>query len=264
MTEPHDITVRKVKFEFPDDLDQVLPGRDVVRETYMVAFSLTMPYLEPYLIRTFRSVAADITDAGLAADVREFIGQEAQHFQNHRRINEIIKRQLGPAVAAELQAVEDRLDADYRRFNTSKSRRFNLVYAEGFEAMTCAMALTSIAEAEAGSSTIQPGPWGELWAWHLAEEMEHRTVAFDLYEHLEGSYPHRVIGSLRAQWHFQRTIDRLQRILLASQGAPAKRHLPPWMRAGRSRYLATFKPGYDPGRLDPGPIPALILSQYPA
>jgi uncharacterized protein len=241
----------------------VLPGNDVVRETYMVAFSLTMPYLEPYLIRTFRSVADDITDAGLAADVREFIGQEAQHFQNHRRINEIIKRQLGPAVAAELQAVEDRLDADYRRFNTSKSRRFNLVYAEGFEAMTCAMALTSIAEAEAGNNTISPGPWGQLWAWHLAEEMEHRTVAFDLYEHLEGSYPHRVIGSLRAQWHFQRTIDRLQRILLASQGAPAKRHLPPWMRAGRSRYLATFKPGYDPGRLDPGPIPALILSQYP-
>jgi uncharacterized protein len=264
MTEPHDITVRKVKFEFPDDLDEVLPGNDVVRETYMVAFSLTMPYLEPYLIRTFRAVADDITDVGLAADVREFIGQEAQHFQNHRRINEIIKRQLGPAVAAELQAVEDRLDADYRRFNTSKSRRFNLVYAEGFEAMTCAMALTSIAEAEAGSSTIPSGPWGELWAWHLAEEMEHRTVAFDLYEHLEGSYPHRVIGSLRAQWHFQRTIDRLQRILLASQGAPAKRHLPPWLRAGRSRYLATFKPGYDPGRLDPGPIPALILSQYPA
>jgi uncharacterized protein len=143
-----------------------------------------------------------------------------------------------------------------------RSRRFNLVYAEGFEAMTCAMALTSIAEAEAGDSTLSPGPWGQLWAWHLAEEMEHRTVAFDLYEHLEGSYPYRVIGSLRAQAHFQRTILRLQRILLVSQGAPAKRHAPPWLRAGRSRYLATFKPGYDPAALDPGPLPALILSQY--
>ena len=112
-----DITVRKVKFDFPDELDDVLPGVDLVRETYLVAFSLTMPYLEPYLIRSFRSVADDITDPGLAADVKEFIGQEAQHFQNHRRINEIIKGQLGPSVAAELQAVEDRLDADYRRFN---------------------------------------------------------------------------------------------------------------------------------------------------
>jgi hypothetical protein len=264
MTEPHDITVRKVKFEFPEELDNVLPGVDPVRETYLVAFSLTMPYLEPYLIRTFRSVADDITDPGLAADVKEFIGQEAQHFQNHRRINEIIKAQLGPTVAAELQAIEDRLDADYRRFNTSKSRRFNLAYVEGFEAMTGAMALTSIALAEAGQSTISSGPWGELWAWHLAEEMEHRTVAFDLYEHLEGSYPYRVIGSLRAQAHFQRAIDRLQRVLLASQGQPARPHLPSWFRAGRSRYLDTFKRSYDPGLIDPGPIPALILSQYAA
>ena len=160
--------------------------------------------------------------------------------------------------------IEDRLDADYRRFNTSKSRRFNLCYAEGFEAMTCAWGLASIAEAEAGRSTLSPGPWGQLWAWHLAEEMEHRTVAFDLYEHLEGSYPYRVIGSLRAQLHFQRTIHRLQRILLASQGAPAKRHLPPWWTTGRSRYLATFTPGYDPGEIDPGPLPGMILSQYAA
>jgi predicted metal-dependent hydrolase len=264
MTEPHDITIRKVKFEFPDELDDVLPGNDPVRETYLVAFSLTMPYLEPYLIRTFRSVADDITDPGLAADVKEFIGQEAQHFQNHRRINEIIKGQLGPTVAADLQAIEDRLDADYRRFNTSKSRRFNLAYVEGFEAMTGAMALTSIALAEAGKSTISAGAWGRLWGWHLAEEMEHRTVAFDLYEHLEGSYPYRVVGALRAQVHFQRAIDRLQRVLLASQGQPARPHVPSWFRAGRAHYLNTFKRSYDPGLIDPGPIPALILSQYAA
>ena len=264
MTEPHDIMVRKVKFEFPDELDDVLPGNDPVRESYLVAFSLTMPYLEPYLIRTFRSVADDITDPGLAADVQEFIGQEAQHFQNHRRINEIIKGQLGPTVAAELEAIEDRLDADYRRFNTSKSRRFNLVYAEGFEAMTCAMALTSIAAVEAGTSTTPSGPWGQLWGWHLAEELEHRTVAFDLYEHLEGTYPYRVLGSLRSHAHFQRAIDRLQRVLLASQGQPSRPHVPYWFRAGRSRYLNTFKRSYNPGLIDPGPIPALILSRYPA
>src|SRR5690554_2938164 len=102
-----DITVRKVKFPFPDDLDDVLPGDDLVAESYLVAFSLTMPYLEPYLIRTYRAVLDDIRDPQLAADVGAFIGQEAQHFQNHRRINDIIKRQLGEIVAAELQAVED-------------------------------------------------------------------------------------------------------------------------------------------------------------
>ena len=194
-----DITVRKVKFEFPDELDDVLPGDDLVRETYLVAFSLTMPYLEPYLIRTYRAVADEITDPELAADVREFIGQEAQHFQNHRRINEIIKGQLGPDTAAKLQAVEDRLDADYRRFNAEKSRRFNLMYAEGFEAMTCAMAMTMFEEASSGAraGSDRFGAWQQLWAWHAAEEIEHRTVAFGVYEHLEGNWAYRVAGSMQ-------------------------------------------------------------------
>ena len=261
---PHDITVRKVKFEFPDELDDVLPGVDLVRETYLVAFSLTMPYLEPYLIRTYRSVVDDITEPALAADVREFIGQEAQHFQNHRRINEIIKTQLGPVVAAKLQAVEDRLDADYRRFNAEKSRRFNLVYAEGFEAMTCAMAMTMFEEVSSGRREDDGrfGAWQQLWAWHAAEEIEHRTVAFDVYDHLEGSYAYRIAGSLRAQAHFHRAVDEMQRILLASQGAPAKHHVPSWLRSGRPRYLATFEPGYDPADLEVDPLVGMVLAPY--
>ena len=262
--ESHDITIRKVKFEFPDELDDVLPGDDLVRETYLVAFSLTMPYLEPYLIRTYRSVIGDITETGLAADVKEFIGQEAQHFQNHRRVNEMIKRQLGADVAGRLQAVEDRLDADYRRFNTSKSRRFNLVYAEGFEAMTCAMAITMFADAEAGEGSDRFGQWQQLWAWHAAEEIEHRTVAFDVYEHLAGSWAYRVTGSLRAQLHFHRAVDQMQQILLESQGAKRRHHLPTWLRNGRGRYLRTFRPGYDPADLDPGQLPAMVLAPYTA
>lgn len=262
-----DITVRKVKFEFPDELDDVLPGDDPVAESYLVAFSLTMPYLEPYLIRTYRSILDDITDPELAEDVRNFIGQEAQHFQNHRRVNEMIKGQLGPAVAAELQAVEDRLDADYRRFNAERSRRFNLVYAEGFEAMTCAMAMTMFAEAAAGTgmgSDGRFGPWQNLWAWHAAEEIEHRTVAFNVYEHLVGRWPYRVAGSLRAQAHFHRAVDQMQRILLASQGEQRKHHVPPWLRTGRSRYLRTFRRGYDPAALTPDPFVDMILANYPA
>jgi predicted metal-dependent hydrolase len=259
-----DITVRRVKFEFPDELDDVLPGDDIVNETYLAAFSLTMPYLEPYLIRTFRSVADDITDPVLAADVKHFIGQEAQHFQNHRRVNDMIKGQLGPDVAAELQAVEDALDADYRRFNSEKSRRFNLVYVEGFEAMTCAMAISMFESAAAGERSPRPGPWQELWAWHAAEEIEHRTVSFQVYEHLEGDYAYRVVGALRAQAHFHRAVDKMQRILLASQGETARPRVPPWLDRGRSRYLSTFRRDYDPADIDPGPLPELILAGYDA
>jgi predicted metal-dependent hydrolase len=256
------ITVRRVSFEFPDSLDDVVPGVDLMDESYLVAFSLTMPALEPYLIRTMRAVASKVTDTALADDMKAFIGQEAQHFQNHRRVNDIVLRQLGEPAASRIQAILDELDADYRRFTTDRSDRFNLVYAEGFEAMTCAMALSMFDQAAGPGGAGSFGPWRQLWAWHAAEEIEHRTVAFGAYEHLVGSYPGRVSGSLRAQWHFQRSIVRLQRAVLEARGSSAKPFLPPWMHesTSRRRYLTTFRRRYDPGLIEPGPLVEMVLS----
>ena len=237
-----------------------------MRETHLVAFSLTMPYLEPYLIRTFRSVADDITDPGLAADVKEFIGQEAQHFQNHRRINEIIKAQLGPDVAADLQAIEDRLDADYRRFNASKSRRFNLAYAEGFEAMTCAMAFTSIAEAEAGhGARIRPARGANCGCgtsprrWSTARSRSTCTSTSRAATRI--GWP----GRCRRRLHFQRASGGCSACCSRRRAQPGQAHLPPWLRAGRRRLLEHVQArATTPALIDPGPIPAMILSQYAA
>jgi len=260
------ITVRRVTFQFPDSLDDVLPGRDLVRESYLVAFSFTMPALEPYLIRTMRAVSPHVTDAALAADLKAFIGQEAQHFQNHRRVNEMVLAQLGEPATTRIRAILEDLDQEYQRFTKERSDRFNLVYAEGFEAMTCAMAMTMFEQAAAappGEQTLT-GAWAQLWAWHAAEEIEHRTVAFAAYEHLVGSWWYRVVGSLRAQVHFQRYIDRLQREVLADRGAPVKHHVPPWLRTadGRRRYLRTFRPRYNPETLEPNELTDVVLSMY--
>ncbi len=261
-----DITVRKVKFEFPDELDDVLPGDDLVRETYLVAFSLTMPYLEPYLIRTYRAVVDDITDPELASDVREFIGQEAQHFQNHRRINEIIK---APARARHRREAAGGRGSPRRRLSPLQRREIASVQPDVCRRFRSDDLCDGdddvrrgLVGCRAGSDRF--GAWQQLWAWHAAEEIEHRTVAFGVYEHLEGNWAYRVAGSLRAQAHFQRAVDDMQRILLASQGAPAKHHVPPWLRNGRSRYLATFKPGYDPADLDVSPLVAMVLAPYTA
>lgn len=259
------ITVRRVKFELPDDpdvLDDVFPGDDIVDETYLVAFSLTLPYVEPYLIRTYRAVADQITDPRLAADTAAFCGQEAQHFQNHRRLNEQIKQRLEPGVVAELEAIEADLERDFRRFSNDRSDRFNLVYSEGFEAATCAWSMAMFERAAAGSGPSRFGPWQQLWAWHAAEEIEHRAVAFAVYEHLVGSYWYRVIGSIRCQWHYQRYIDRFQKVLLASQGEKPRRKAPAWWRVARRRYLRTYLPGYDPATLRPEPLVDVVLAQY--
>src|SRR5262245_19188174 len=174
-----DIVVRRVSFDFPDNLDDVFPGDDIVAECYLAAFSLTMPALEPYLIRTYRAVADQITDPALAADVQAFIQQEAQHYKNHAKVNKVIHAQLGDEVSAKLQAIEDQLDAAYRECNRKKSTKFNVVYAEGFEAMTCAMVVTMFRNRrEKPDEAGRFGQFQQLFAWHAAEEFEHRTVAF--------------------------------------------------------------------------------------
>jgi uncharacterized protein len=254
------ITVRKVSFDFPDELDDVFPGDDLRDEAYLVAFSLTMPTLEPYLIRSFREASSQVTDPELAADVKAFIGQEAHHHRNHQRVNEIVLGRLDPAVADELRAIVARLDDDYRRYTTTKSTRFNVAYAEGFEAMTCSMAITMVERAAGGDGPTRFGAWQQLWAWHAAEEIEHRTVAFGLYEHLSGSYPYRVWASLRTQVHYSICLARLQAVLMESHGERRRAHVPRWFRQGWRRYLGTFSPRYDPAKITPPPLVDVILA----
>jgi len=81
------ITVRRPDFEWPSDLPVLPVPADPSRSCELVALSFTLPYLEPYLIRTMRVAAKQVDDPELRADMKAFSGQEAQHYQQHARIN---------------------------------------------------------------------------------------------------------------------------------------------------------------------------------
>lgn len=204
------ITVRRPAFEWPSDLP-ILPLPDnPSRSCELVALSFTLPYLEPYLIRTMRLAAKEVDDAELRAEMKAFSGQEAQHYQNHARINDVVRAQLSPGAATAMRSAEDALEADYRRFTAKKSLAFNLAYAEGFEAMTFALARSVMGDTDIGGAVPE---WANLMAWHLAEEVEHRTVTFDAYEAVVGRYTHRVLVGTWAQAHFLRALLRMATVL---------------------------------------------------
>ena len=56
-----EIVVRQFTFEFPDDLDPIWVPDQVVRSHLFNGLSLTMPYLEPFLVKTMREASATIT-----------------------------------------------------------------------------------------------------------------------------------------------------------------------------------------------------------
>jgi predicted metal-dependent hydrolase len=255
-----DIRVRKLRFSFEDvPIDLSLPDETLGSVLPLLGLSLTMPHLEPYLIRTMKVAVKQIRDPRLAEDARRFSQQEGHHYRNHADFNLRVRASFDVATADAIRAIEQALEADYQRFSREKSLRFNLAYAEGFEAMTCAGALAS---AEHGMLDELPG--GEIWAWHMAEEIEHRTVAFQVYDHLVGSYPYRLLIGGFSQWHYLSYVRRFAVCMARSLGRRMARPTSPMHRAALRNYLRTWSPRYDPAKI---PLPAGVgdlLARYTA
>ncbi|MFO0759231.1 MAG: metal-dependent hydrolase [Byssovorax sp.] len=202
-----DIVVRRIPLAYPEGLDPVIIAGHPEESFVMIGMSLLLPYLEPYLIRSMREAKKHIDDPVLAAELDLFNAQEGQHYRQHIRFNEAIR----PACPEALRALEEELDADYQRFTKERSLRFNLAYAEGFEAFTCATARFSFEHRL--TERIDDPAARDLFRWHLIEEMEHRTVAFDAYDKTCRAYFYRLFIGLYAQWHLNRFMLRAAGIL---------------------------------------------------
>ena len=245
-----DITPRKIDFEFPDDTPlYALPSMPRI-SLFIAAFSLTMPYLEPYLIRMYLKVQREnlVDDEALLEDIKAFSQQEGNHYRNHARINEIIRSKFDDQTAAELLAIEQELKQDYEDFLENRSMKFNLAYAEGFEAMTCAVAINSANRVDDSEAPKQG--WAGLLDWHALEEVEHRTVAFNVYNHVYGDYAYRVIGGIKAQAHYLYAIHKFYRVMLKARGMRMLPYIPWFILGGHVRYLNTLMPWYNPANYE--------------
>ena len=191
----HDLAIRKFRFTFEQGVPPV--WNPTQREwSHMVnGASLAMPYLEPFLNNTLREAQAHLDDPELIADVKGFIGQEAQHYTQHRRYNEMLKANGYP----ELAAVEETFAADYRRLG-KRSLAWRLAYAAGFETMTTGITEWLLGDRDRLFRGANPTVTS-LVLWHMVEETEHKTVAFDVFQAVSGSYPLRVLGLLYGSLH---------------------------------------------------------------
>lgn len=250
------ITVRRPQFEWPADLPVLPDATDPQRSCETVGLSFTLPYLEPYLIRTMRVAAKQVDEPGLRDDMKAFSGQEAQHYKNHAALNDLVRAKLSEQAAAEMRDLEDRLEADYRRFTDEKSLAFNLAYAEGFEAMTFSLARASMSGSEA--STAPPSKWTELMAWHLAEEIEHRTVTFDAYDQIVGKYPYRLAVGTWSQLHYLKYLLAMATVVYRDQVDPGisgwkvKRQAARrgWRTGSVQGTLKAMSPRYNPRKVE--------------
>ena len=234
-----------------DALPELFPGYGI---------SMTLPYLEPYLVRTMRAALKHCTHPVVAQEVRQFIGQEAQHFRQHAVLNDMI-RSISPELEG-LREIEDQLEADYQRFTNTKSLKFNLAYAEGFEAATFAGGRANFRNNVFDRlETIQNTDLLRLFIWHALEEVEHSTVTFNIYDHLYGDYLYRLVAGTYGQYHFFKYVFLFSKFIAKNapqaleQGRalwPSKNLLGDWKEqlSLLGQITKVYLPGYTPANQD--------------
>ena len=170
------------------------------------AGSTMLPYLEPYLIKV-QKLAREQLDpsrhADLIRDIDVFNHQEANHYRLHASYNEALHRHY-PG----LEPFEAEIKADFDRFLREKSLAWNLAYCEGFECTGLISAEFFFGPAEPFLRTADPAG-RDLWAWHLAEEFEHRSVCHDVLHALHPGTFHRLRGYFDFLTHLQRYGNRV-------------------------------------------------------
>jgi predicted metal-dependent hydrolase len=114
-------------------------GGDPYKTRFFDAMSVTFPIGERYFISSVRAYRDDIQDLKLAAEVKDFIRQEAQHGMVHTEFNDLLAKQ-GMAI----KWAERFLDRKFKWQTSRWSKAFNLSYTAAAEHLTAMMGATFI------------------------------------------------------------------------------------------------------------------------
>lgn len=186
---------RKVAFDWSQTPLEWIPGKPFASH-FINEINLLLPAGEFWFCRLYNQALPYVTDDKLREDVQNFVRQEAMHARAH-----------GGAIAEYLNAHGIETESNTRQedwifetlladkpFGRSLPRAlryrwlvFRLGLVAAIEHMTCVLgkyALHNTVWDEAGADPTLL----DLLRWHGAEEVEHRSVAFDLYCHLGGGY----------------------------------------------------------------------------
>jgi predicted metal-dependent hydrolase len=175
---------------------------------FMNALSTTFPDGERFFIHAVRNYENEITDPELRAQIRAFIGQEANHGKEHEAFNQALIDQHKLPLESKITFMKKALSFAKKRY----SRREQLALTVGFEHFTAILANLMLKQTDFVED-IQ-GVYADMFMWHAVEETEHKAVAFDVFTATEDDYWLRVRGMAQATFFFLLITLRMQYSLL--------------------------------------------------
>ena len=171
------ITVRKAQFN-PKAIRRHYFANSPIMSHLLTALSSTFPIGEQFFVHSVRNVRDKVKDEKLQAQIAAFIGQEAMHSKAHAEFNDAWRSD---------DYNLDRFQAWLARKNIyvkTLHPKIQLAITCAFEHFTALLGGYILRHPEVLSTLDDDAV--KLWVWHAIEEIEHRAVAFDVYQAVYG------------------------------------------------------------------------------
>ncbi|MDH5675609.1 MAG: metal-dependent hydrolase [Myxococcales bacterium] len=187
------VTYRRMKFAFEDEgFERYWHGGSPFRSLFWTQLSTAFEPGEKFFIDSARALKGEIDDPALQEEIMEFCRQEGHHTAQHLKFDRM---------NAEMGIDIDGCRARYTRLLDRAREKL-----EPMEMLAATMALEHFTAGFADQYFSRPHISAgadrnvhALWAWHAAEEAEHKGTCFDIYRELGGGYFTRII-TMPASW----------------------------------------------------------------
>lgn len=180
------VRFRRMKFEFEEKgFSKHWHAESPFISYFWASLSTAFPPGELFFMNAARMLRERIDDPRLQEEIAQFLLQEGHHTLQHRKFNRAVGGQ-----GFEVEKYEKRFATILEKTARHLSPLGQLSVTVALEHFTAGLAHQYL-----GNPRIASGADPKvraLWAWHAAEEAEHKSTCFDLYQQLEGGYLRRV------------------------------------------------------------------------
>lgn len=161
---------------------------------FFATLSVFLTYGEDLVIETARHHRELLTDPVLRQRVTSLIGQEAIHSKLHNEFNDAI---ADPTINYPVKLYRFLGEQFFNNIFLKFPQPLKLSMMAGIEHFTAVLA-EFMMEHEESFYFTDDAKTRAIWMWHMLEESEHKDVAYDVYQTLNGNYSLRILGFLIA------------------------------------------------------------------
>jgi predicted metal-dependent hydrolase len=184
------LTTRRPHFEYGERLSQRhFVGGDLLSSHLFAVLSTLIPEGERFVVDAVKRYRTDVDDPVLKKQANALVGQESMHQREHERLNEVLGRMGYPTW------IIGWLGTPWAVVGRRFAQPTQLAASAAIEHWTAVLSEQALEQRRARPGAGPLGGDEEVQAfvtWHYIEEIEHKSVAFDVMQSLGATEEQRI------------------------------------------------------------------------